>query len=191
MDLTDEELATAAGRGDKAAVEVLVYRYHSSIYKYVYRLTGAEATVEDIVQDTFLHMIRALKRGDMPQRFKPWLYRIASNLCRDMWRSASYKHEDVRDDMSQIKDMTDSGNMADLMERQELRNKVVDAITALPMDIRQPVVLHFYEGLKIKEISATMDIPEGTVKSRLHKAYCSLKQQLAEYKGGAVDEQAR
>jgi len=186
MALSDEELLAAVSRGDKAAMEVLVYRYHTSIYKYVYRLTGNEILAQDITQETFLRMIRAIKGGSAPQRFKPWLYRIASNLCYDMWRSAVYRYEEVCD-VGGRGELAE-GNMIDLLERQELRARVIKAVTDLPMDIRQTVVLHYYEDMKVKDIASVMDIPEGTVKSRLHRAYRLLKEQLGRERGGAAGE---
>ncbi|AEE97777.1 RNA polymerase sigma factor [Mahella australiensis] len=190
MDLNDEQLAAAASRGDKAAMEVLIYRYHDSIYRYIYRLTASESAAQDLAQETFLHAIQALHNGRPPRSFRPWLYSIASNLCRDMWRSGHYLHEKACD-MSDMDVPCDSdGGIVDLLERQQLRMRVIEAVTSLPMDVRQPVVLHFYEDMKVKDIAAVMDIPEGTVKSRLHRAYKLLKGRLSNDEGSADDERA-
>lgn len=190
MPLTDQELLELIAQGDQAAMEVLVYRYHAEIYRYLYRNINREKLAEDLTQETFLRVIRALRQGKYPAQFRPWIYRIATNLLRDMFKSAGYQRQ-VPASQEEVARLSEEGpkgraesNLIDIVLKQELRKQVVEAIQALPGELRQVIIMRFYQELKIKDIAQALGMPEGTIKSRLHRAYRQLSDALQGYVGG-------
>lgn len=188
--MTDEKLARRAAQGDQAALELLVQRYHAAIFGYIYRLTADRAQAEELTQETFFRMVRALRGGKVPRRFKPWLYRAASNICRDVWKSAYHRKTATAKEPFQPAefDGENAGTVVDLLEYQEQRAAVVRAVSGLSPELRSIVVLRFYEEMKIEEIAETLHLPAGTVKSRLYRAYRQLREELLSEKGGNARE---
>lgn len=187
MPLTDQELLELIAQGDQAAMEVLVYRYHAEIYRYFYRSTNKEKLSEDLAQETFLRVIRSLGQGKYPAQFRPWVYRIATNLLRDTFKSAGYQRQ-VPASQEEVAQLSEEGpkgraesNLIDIVLKQELRKQVVEAIQALPRELRQVIIMRFYQELKIKDIAQALGMPEGTIKSRLHRAYLHLSETLGDY----------
>lgn len=189
--MTDEKLARRAARGDGAALELLIQRYHAPIFRYLYRLTADRMLAEELTQETFFRMVRFLRGGNAPRAFKPWLYRAASNLCRDRWKSADYRRTTPEEQPeAPAREAAFSNPVIELLIYQEERAAVVRAVTSLPPELRDIIVLRFYEELKLEEIADTLNLPAGTVKSRLYRAYRILKERLPEGKeGGAKCEQ--
>ncbi len=169
--MDDEALYRAVLRGDETALAELVARYHSAIYGYLYRYTGDPALADDLAQETFIRLVT--NRGAPPARFRAWLYTIATNLARDHFRSAAYRHE-------QTVDFTDRGeSIADDRLPDVPQADVAAALIALPSPQREVIVLRFYHDLKLDEIAAITGAPLGTVKSRLFHALKGLKGFLA------------
>ncbi len=87
--MQDEDYMRQLSLGNDSALDTLVFRYHKPLYGYVYRLLKDEKLAEDIVQDTFMKIYQQGQKGYIPDSFKPWMYKIATNCCRDYWRKAS------------------------------------------------------------------------------------------------------
>jgi RNA polymerase sigma factor (sigma-70 family) len=96
--MTDEELLYQMKKGDSAALETLFYRYHVQIHKYLYRMLGSKTLAEDLTQECFIRVMESVKQKHIPSSFRPWFYKIASNLCKDIWRKASYRNETLNDE---------------------------------------------------------------------------------------------
>lgn len=185
--VTDEELLMQYNQGNTAVLELFVYRYHQTIYAYLYRMTSNRQLAEDLVQECFVRVFTALRAGRLPERFRPWIYRIATNLCRDVWKSGAYRYEVAAKDTGMY-DATDGGKdtVASLLDKQVEREAVVAALGALPAEERQIVILRFYEELKLEEIAELLEQPLGTVKSKLYRAFRRLAHTLQ--KGEDEDE---
>jgi energy-coupling factor transporter ATP-binding protein EcfA2 len=97
--VTDEELLKEMGKGSASAFETLIFRYHSDIYAYLSRMLGSPTLAEDFTQECFVRIMESVKRRRLPDSFRPWIYKIATNLCRDYWRRAYVKHEVVNDEV--------------------------------------------------------------------------------------------
>lgn len=180
--MTDEKLAAAAVKGDDASLELLVRRYYPLIFRYLFRLTAEKALAEELSQETFLKVVRSFQQGKTPDNFRPWIYRIASNICRDLWKSAHYKRVNLTTTLSDLEEEESENQteaVIDLLSYQEERKAVVKALAALSPDLQQVIVLRFYEEMKIKEISQVLDAPVGTIKSRLYRAYRFLEEKLS------------
>ena len=166
--LDDERLYQQVMAGDEAALVELVTRYHSSIYKFLYRFTGDQTLAEDLTQDTFTRLLTY--QGSPPARFKSWVYTIASNLARDHLKSAPYRYEHDTDFQNDGESIT-----GDLDVLTDERDDVIAALAKITPDHRAVLILRFYHDLKLEEIADILDIPLGTVKSRLFHALKALK----------------
>lgn len=178
---TDENLAQQIQKGEKQALALLVERHHSLLLGYLYRMTGGDrALAEDLVQEAFLRLLRGIKRYIYPRPFKPWLYTIATNLARD-----HYKAADARRTINLTMD-GEGRNLANeevpevsVLEADEI-DQVIGALASLPDHQREVVVLRYYQELSLNEISEVLDIPVGTVKSRLSIGLKNLRERLTE-----------
>lgn len=169
--MDDEALYRAVTRGDEAALADLVARYHTPIYQFLYRYTGDPALADDLAQETFIRVVT--QRGDPPAHFRAWLYTIATNLARDHYRSAAYRHEQAVDFAEH------AGSVADETLPEAAHTAIAAALLQLPPQQREVIVLRFYDNLKLDEIAEITGAPLGTVKSRLFHALKGLKGFLA------------
>ncbi|MYL61784.1 sigma-70 family RNA polymerase sigma factor [Bacillus hwajinpoensis] len=176
--MTDEELVLAMTRGNQAAFEAFVHRYHGPLLGYLERMLRDRKKAEDVVQDTFLKLIKQLKSNKIPEKIKPWLYQVATNQCRDYWKSAGFKSE--KQILDYIPDQPDKEpSVVELFERQESRVEFLKKLDTLSETQREIVYLRFYQELKYQEIAETLELPLGTVKSNLFHALKKLKASLA------------
>ena len=168
--MDDETLYQQVRHKNEAALGELVARYHSPIYKFLARYTGDAALADDMAQETFIRLLT--HAGPPPQRFKAWIYAIATNLARDHFRSAAYRYERL----------TDFNESEDYLSHAPLdtdRNDVGAALASLPPEQREVIILRFYHDLKLDEIAEITHAPLGTIKSRLFHALKGLKGFLA------------
>jgi RNA polymerase sigma factor (sigma-70 family) len=175
--MKDEELAGLYQQGDEAAMEAIIYRYHAPIQSYIYRMTNNSNTAEELAQECFIKVCVALKARIMPTQFRPWIYRIATNLCKDLWRKSAFRSE-VLVEQDKLTSFPEGETVLSIMEKQWEREEIIQALAELPEDNRQIVVLRFYEDLKLEEIAEIVEMPVNTVKSRLYKSLKRLAQVL-------------
>ncbi len=165
--LSDEQLMTGILAGDTTSLTVLVERHYGSLLGYLYRLLGGNRPLaEDITQDTFLHVLQqgSYRRG---RAFKPWFYAIATNLVRDHYKSAEIKRSSPQDDQSMLSIFDTDPNPEEAVLASEQESIIAAAIMNLGEEYRAALLLRFYHGLSLQEIAETLNIPLGTVKSRL------------------------
>lgn len=172
----EAEIIRRVQSGDTEAYEALVTEYQKNVYNLALRMTGNPEDAADMSQEAFLkaYSSLALFRGD--SKFSVWLYRIVSNVCLDHLRRQSRRQtlslsvEDDEGDEAQI-DIPDlSQSPEELLERQLTREAVRRGLDSLPPAQRQILLLREIQGLSYEEISAALDIDEGTVKSRIFRA---------------------
>lgn len=175
---SEEELALALQRGDTSALTRLVEKHHSPLIGFLYRMTGGDRTLaEDLAQEAFLRVIRAIHLYHYPRPFKPWLYAIAANIARDHYKSAEMRHTIAMPDDSHIL-FTDSAAPEDALLDADEEQHVAAAIIALPSHQRETLILRYYQGLSLAEIAEALNLPIGTVKSRLSLGLRGLKIRL-------------
>jgi len=177
--LTDEQLLDQLREVNPAALEALIYRYHGPIYAYISRMVRSPHLAEDLTQECFARVCLAVREGRLPDRLRPWLYRIASNLCKDVWKKASFRNEIPVDDRV-MEARPDRDTVSSILGRQWEREQIVAALSALSDDSRQIVVLRYYQDLKLQEIAEATDIPLNTVKSKLYQALRKMARRLEE-----------
>jgi RNA polymerase sigma-70 factor, ECF subfamily len=165
---TDEELLISYRHGDRASFATLLKRYERELFHFLVRFTGDRATAEDIFQETFLQVHQSADQFDAQRRFRPWLFTIAANKARDLHRSQ------VRRQTSALQAAIspgneDSGVFIDLV-KQEFQQLVQKTVMDMPVNLREILILSYFHQFPYKQISDILEIPLGTVKSRLHAA---------------------
>ncbi len=164
--LSDEQLARAIQRGDKAALTPLVERHHSPLIGYLYRMTGGDRQLaEDLAQEAFLRALRGIAGYRYPRPFKPWLYAIATNLARDHYKRADTRRTEPIN-TGTLRHPAPNPPEAAYQNTAEAQ-QVAAAVAALPAHQREAVILRYYQNFSLAEIAAALNIPTGTVKSRL------------------------
>lgn len=167
------DLVAYARHGDKRAFGELVSRYQSKVRNIVYRICGDPELAQDVAQDTFIRAWQKLRQYDTQRPFQNWLYRIATNIAIDRLRQAK-PTENIEGLSLQSKD----SNPEEILEIKQKAEMIRLAVLNLPPASRTVLVLREYEDLTYQEISDTLQIPVGTVMSRLNFARNHLRQSL-------------
>jgi RNA polymerase sigma-70 factor (ECF subfamily) len=162
---TDEELIAAVAGGDEAAFTVLYRQYERPLHAFLTRYTSGR-DVDDLVQETWLRVVRAAERFDPGRRFSTWLFQIALNLARDWHRRPPPEPVDPERTASLVAPDVGAARQAGL--------DVERLLAALPEPQRAVVILRHFHDLGEDEVAAILAIPRGTVKSRLHNAMARL-----------------
>jgi len=170
-------LLRASLQGDTAAWGEMISRYKDAVFGLCLGFMRNRADAEDICHDAFIRAYLNLRRYDLERKFSTWLFTIAANLCRNQLRYR--RNHPSTEEPLQIRGGQDPAKLLDVEERQA---KVRKALEQLPYSYRAPLVLRFYNELPYQEISDILAIPEGTVKTRIHRGKAMLK---ARYEGGA------
>jgi len=179
---TDEALIEAYVGGDRHALPQVIRRYHDELLHFLIRFLGSRPAGEDVFQETFLQIHLSAHTFDVSRRFKPWLFTIAANKARDYYRknkrrrtlslSAPVLAED--DNLSFVDLMQSDVNPPDTLlldaERSMLVRRVVDE---LPVHLREILLLSYFQKMSYNQVAEVLEIPLGTVKSRLHSAVAS------------------
>ena len=183
----DRELLHAVLEGDSTAYRGLVEKYQGRVYSMVYGMVRNREDARDLTQEAFVKAYRNLQGFRLEASFYTWLYRIAMNLAIDHTRKRKRREVAGFDESVATKD-ADGGidavhhgdSPSKALERKQLLRRIMDGMQKLSDDQRQVILLREVEGLSYKEISEVMEIPEGTVMSRLFYARKKLQKILSE-----------
>jgi RNA polymerase sigma-70 factor (ECF subfamily) len=175
----DRELIRQLQQGNLEALGELYDRFRLQIYRTALAITHDTAAAEDILQECFLRMHHYAHRIDSNLPLAPWLYRVTVNLSYT-WSKKNRRYFTSLETF--IDRLVSPSRQApeSTAERTELREKIQQAIDALPFSQRVVVVLHYLNGMGLKEVADVLDCPVGTVKSRLFHARNTLREQLGE-----------
>jgi RNA polymerase sigma-70 factor (ECF subfamily) len=193
LEPSDLELVERAQGGDNAAFEVLVRRYSSRVHAIGLSMMREDAAARDIAQETFLSAWRKLHTFRQQASFRAWLFRIATNACLMRMRYRRRRPEvplmlrapGFSDDGEHERPVVDWSPLADkLMEDHELGNRIRDTIAGLPDKYRAVIVLADYQHLSMREIAESLDLTVSNVKTRLHRARLTVREELSEYLAG-------
>jgi RNA polymerase sigma-70 factor (ECF subfamily) len=176
-------LVTRARAGDAGAFGELVRRYMRRGYFAALGITGSPDDARDLSQEAFIRAYRARGRLDPGRPFYPWLYRILRRLCLNFLRDRSARARKLREAGGWLAEETHGRPPADpgrSLESATLRRRIAAAIEELPPEQRETIVLREFEGLRYREIAELLEIPIGTVMSRLYAARRKLAARLEE-----------
>lgn len=193
LDGVDSALIDQCRQQDAAAFESIVNRYKNKVYNFVYRMISNPEDAEDITQEVFLRVYTRIHRFRGDSSFQTWLFRIATNLCVDRGRKLKRQVQQATSLNQPLADHGEEGSGAgrdipDLLSdpyravaRDELQQVVQDGLGRMSEKLRAVVVLYDIQGLSYEEISQTLGVPMGTVKSRLFNARAELARRIKGY----------
>lgn len=172
--LSDKESMERFLRGEIEGFNLLVENYKVRLFNLLYRLTGTREEAEDILQETFLRVYRERESYDFNYSFSTWIYTIALNLCRNLYRR---KNRVKFTSMDNLLSQPDS-NSENFGNKSRLSSILEKVISTLPLKYKNVFLLRDVDQLSYEDIALILDIPLGTVKSRVNRARRILKKKL-------------
>jgi RNA polymerase sigma-70 factor, ECF subfamily len=190
----DEALMLAYQKGDVRAFEILLTRHRKPVFNFILRFVGSPELAEDLLQETFLRVIKGAARYERKAKFTTWLYTIARNLCVDQSRRA--KHRKAQSLDAPMSKSSESGTLLDVVPGQDmpsdrvaiseqLHHKIHEALANLSEEQREVFLMREFLDMPFKEIAEVVGVPENTVKSRMRYALEKLRLELDEYRSMA------
>lgn len=184
MDALIKERINQVIKGDHNAFGEIVEIYKDKVFQICFRMLGNRQEAEDLAQEAFVRAYVNIRSFNITMKFSTWLYRIATNLCIDRLRKKKpdyYLDAEVAGTeglnmYSQI--ASDMAKPEEEVESLELQETIQVEIMKLPEKYRSVIVLRYIEELSLKEISEILDLPVGTVKTRIHRGREALRKQL-------------
>lgn len=183
MDTTDEQLVRQYRDGHLEALDELIKRYTTSIYAFVYRLSGNQTEATDITQEVFIRVWKSLAQFDINRQFKTWLFTIARNTTIDWLR----KKKNIPFSMVENEDKSIADNIPDLeplpdeiFAQQEIKQNLEQILSTISVDSKTIILLHDIEGLTFEAIAKVVNKPMNTVKSQYRRALNFLRQKLVD-----------
>ncbi len=170
------ELVKAAIRGDSRSLAELLRQNYTFLYQYVLKITLDKNRAEDVTQETMLRAIEKITTFHSKAKFSTWLITIASRLVIDRARRSKLERQWLQEEQT----LALRSSVLDSIESKQKWKVAVEAVGQLAEHIRMPILLKYYYGYSQEEIAAMINIPVGTVKSRLHSGLKQLRKELAE-----------
>lgn len=175
-------------RRDEKAFSELVRTHQHRIFNVVFRMLGNVEEARDVSQEVFVTIFRSIDSFRGECRLATWIYRIATNRCRNRMKSLRRRGADRTSELDAVPEQQLSTSTPELiampdqlLEAYQLEDAVQQALNVLDDDFREILILRDIEGLSYQEIAEILQLPEGTVKSRLHRARFQLRDRLKPY----------
>jgi RNA polymerase sigma-70 factor (ECF subfamily) len=182
---SDEQIVERALAGDAEAFGEIVRRWERRIYALAYGILGREEDARDATQETFLSAFRNLRGFRGEAKVSSWLHRIAVNQCITRQRRAKVRAETALEDEAEKNEATLAvpahQSPARTAESRERTEAVRRAVLALPLELREVILMKEFEELTFQEIAGALDLPLSTVKSRLYTALRQLRMRLEKH----------
>lgn len=172
-------------KGDQNAFAEIVELYQNKLYRVCFRMLGNKHEAEDIAQEAFVRAFINIHTFDTNRKFSTWLYRIGTNLCIDRIRKKKpdyYLDAEVAgaEGLNMYSQIASTAELPDEeVLKMEMQERVQYEISRLPDKYRAVIVLKYMEDLPLQEISDILDMPLGTVKTRIHRGREALRKQLS------------
>jgi len=180
METDDNILVEQCRGGNIGKFQVLVERYKKPMYFYALGMVGNPDDAYDLSQEAFIKAYRSLKRFDSKFPFKSWLFSILANLCKNALRSAGVRQKYLASDAAiAIARAPEESDPGYALDRRQTKKAVWDALATLDDDAREIIILKHFQDMSYKEIAEVLNIPIGSVMSRLHYARLKLKNALS------------
>lgn len=174
--VTVQELVKRAQQGDRKAFDMLVLKYQQRVISLVSRYVTTPSDAQDIAQEVFIKVYRALPRFRGESAFYTWMYRIAVNTAKNHLINKFRRPLDTAQDIDKTEQIEVANTLKHeetpehLLLTDEIERIVIERINSLPEDLKMAIILREIEGLSYEEISETMECPIGTVRSRIFRA---------------------
>ena len=171
---------------DESAFNLLVVTYERRVFALVFRMLGRREEAEDLAQEVFVQVFKAIDQFRGDSKLSTWIYRIAVNLCKNRTKYNARRHANEQDDLDAMHDRAplsaakgvsvgDVGRPDELVEGMQLEVIVKRAIQSIDPDFREVLILRDVEDMSYEEIAAVTGLADGTVKSRIHRARAQLR----------------
>ncbi len=167
---SDSELVAAANRGERGAFEALYYRHREWVCALAFRFCGNEHDAHDVVQDAFFYFFNKFPGFELRSKLKTFLYPVVKHLALNR-RGKAARNVALGEKLDNVPDRP-------VRDEDRERRELLERVQALPESQREVILLRFADGLSLREIADAMDVPLGTVKSRLHNALRALRDSL-------------
>ncbi|MDN5201778.1 RNA polymerase sigma factor [Fulvivirgaceae bacterium BMA10] len=169
---SDEQLMVKVKNGKLEMLTPLFDRYHKRLYNFFLKLTFSQDVSKDLVQNVFYRIIKYRKTYNAEYKFKTWMYQLARNIFSDHYRGQKAKFSDYSDVANiQVED-TDA---VESIVKREKEKALHEALSRLPQEKREVLILSRFQGLKYDEIGKILNCSEGAVKVKVHRAIKHLK----------------
>ena len=178
--LASDEIIERCLNGDQAAWETIVRLYWRKVFNVAYKFVGRHDMAEDLTQDVFLKLYKSLDTFDRRANFQTWLVSVSRNLCIDHYRSVRKERETIdRDvDAGQLSPVAQTVSPVAALEHRDRVDLLKKALDNLPPTLRSAVLLRDIQELSYQEIADKLNLPEGTVKSRINRGRTELSRQI-------------
>ena len=175
----DTLIASCLG-GDQTAWEEIVRQHRRKVFNIAYKFTGRHDEAEDLTQDVFLKIFKSLHTFDRRANFQTWLVSVSRNLCIDHYRSVRKERETIdRDvDAGELTPAAPGRNAYQALEQADRVELLRKAMAELPDSLRRAVIMRDLKELSYQEIADQLNLPEGTVKSRINRGRKELARQV-------------
>lgn len=186
-DVSDTELVYRVQSGDASAFDLLIEKYKGRLYGVMYNMVGNHEDAADLSQETFLKAFKSISSFRSHANFYTWLYRIGVNTGINFLKGRKEGHlslnqwDEQLEDTPTFKELTSSDNASQNLDREELQQKLNEALQKLSEEHRAVVVLHDIEGMRHQQIAKVLGCTEATARSRLFYAHQQLQALLANY----------
>ena len=195
MDLRESRLVRRLKRRDEDAFREMIRTYQTDVFNLVFRMLGNWEEAEDLAQEVFVTVFKSIEGFRGESKFSTWLYRIAVNHCKNRYKYLARRQYHATQPLDEVSERAmagrDGGPAVPLqaqisqpdrvMEGLQLEQAIQREIANLDEEQRLLIVLRDVQGLSYQEIATISQLPEGTVKSRLHRARMTLKDRLKSY----------
>lgn len=177
---------------DERAFRELVDAHRDRVFNITYRMLGNRAEAEDVAQEVFIAVFKTIDSFREESKFSTWLYRVAVNHCKNRIKYLARRHERDRDELDEASPSANNASFGPTkgvrpdraLEGAQMEVLLQEAIASLDEEHREVVILRDVEELSIEEICDITGLPDGTVKSRLHRARAALRKKLARHVEG-------
>jgi RNA polymerase sigma-70 factor (ECF subfamily) len=183
-----KEVIDSCKAGDERAFREVVLAYQRRVYNIAYRMLGSKEEAKDLAQEVFLSVFESIKNLREEVKFEPWLIQITLNHCRNRWKylkRRKYFQSDSLDDPIETEEgeiprqvYDPSDNPETLLEKKMIQDLIQRGLLQLKEEQRALIVLRDLQGLSYEEIGKLFSFPQGTVKSKIHRARMDLKEIL-------------
>jgi RNA polymerase sigma-70 factor (ECF subfamily) len=182
---TPDALIERCLRGDQLAWDQIVRQHWRKVFSVAYKFVGRHDEAEDLTQDVFLKIFKALGTFDRRADFQTWLISVSRNLCIDYYRSVRKEHQtiDRQVDASDLSPVSTEISPYAALEQRDLAILLRQSLSQLPPSLRSAVLMRDIQELSYHEIAERLGLPEGTVKSRINRGRKELGRQVIRLRG--------
>ncbi len=186
---SDEALVKRVQQGDVNAYNILVIKYQHKVAQIISKFVGNSADVNDVAQEAFIKAYKAINNFRGESSFYTWLYRIVVNAAKTYLESNSKRKNHIDVDSEEFQSIDSQGVLTSketpdkIIESQELQQVILSAMKELPEELRQAIMLREVEGMSYEDMADLLQIPIGTVRSRIFRARQFIEEKMSKFAG--------